>query len=236
MSSGPCQNPALANAWRRARPAKRGSARGHHAQRDDASLVFAAARPSASCGPVHRLLARRRAPAEISSSLADVRLVVASRGRSRVAPFVVRDVDGDVVARSAMPSARRVPESEVLRELDDRQLCRTPITRASRTTLMSGSGARTPDARSVGHVLARRHARARPVARAPPFEARDAGDEQHAGDQQDDAQFAHRAARQPRAPSARPRRRPPPRGASSPARSWSRRSAARRAPSSSCCA
>ena len=73
--------------------------------------------------------------------------------------------------------------------------------------------------------------RALPVARAEQIQRDDQRDSR---DQQYPAQLAHYGVTSP--PCARPRRRRPPPAATRPARSWSRRAAGWRAPSSPCCA
>ena len=97
-----------------------------------------------------------------------------------------------------MPSARRVPDSEVLASSmtgNESDLA----TRESRTTLMSGSGAGA----GRGGAVRRRHHRAPrslPAAgcrASATIRTRDAGDEQHADDEQDDAQLGHSAPCQP---------------------------------------
>ena len=135
MSSGPCQKPALANAWRRARPANRGSASRNHAHSDDAPFGFV--RPGEhQLRSVHRLFVEHAHFGDFVV-LADVRLGARTLFSVTRIAAVVRDVHRDFVGNR---DAERAPRAGFRRagELDDRQRCRTTATRASRTTLISG--------------------------------------------------------------------------------------------------
>ena len=216
MSSGPCQKPALANACRSARPPKRGSL-WDQSHRDDAAFFFI--RPCEhQLRSVHRLLVEHAHLGDfvvvVLIAMADIRLGARRRRLRAAAPRRSTATSSEI----AMPSARRVPDAEVLESSMTGRLS-DAATRASRTTLISGSGPFVPTKSfpPAGPRAWSRSVRGRP--RRPRHHSKPAMPAMN------NTPAIRRMRRSSGivftpSPGARPRRRPPPRGARRPARSW----------------
>ena len=221
MSSGPCQKPALAKAWRNAAAREARLAARNHAQRDDAALGFA--RPGEhQLRSAHRLFYRTRAR---------------RRSRRAAAPMYGSSCARQIGWVAVLSPGMSTATSSRDRDAAARAACRRLAVLASSMTgsvlahgdarlphhadIVHRGGARRTPSRVVGASSRGAMAAGRSAPRAPPFEARDAGDEQHAGDQQNDAQLGHAVGLMfSRWPCAPLRRRPRTPGASSRARSW----------------